>query len=204
MFRSPSRRRALAAIPLIAIVAACATGQRPTLTDAANIDDDATAHVLERLDRSPLGNFTATYEITPTSGTDSTEATVTQDGAELRVEVGDVVFTANGTTTTTCDTSGNSCDDYANDARISDLGITHRFWGSAFHQRVATDSGRRVGATTGTVDTIAGQPAACVAIQVPSTLDAVGTVNYCALDQGILARYLGADATIELTSFALT
>lgn len=204
MFRSPSRRRAIVALPLVAAVAACATGPRPTLTGAATVDDAATAQVLERLERSPLGDFTATYEITPTSGTDITQATVTQEGAELRVEVGDVVFTSNGTTATTCDASGNSCDDYANDARISNLGITHRFWGSAFRQRVATDSGRRIGTSTGTVDTIAGQPAACVAIQVPSTLDAVGTVNYCALDQGILARYLGADAAIELTSFALS
>jgi hypothetical protein len=191
------------ALPLCAIVTACATGPRPTLTDPEPIDDSAAASVIERLDRSPVGDFTAVYEITPSSTTEPTVATISQHGTELRTQIGDVVYTSDGANTTTCDVNGGACEGYANETRISNLGITHQFWGPSFRQRVATDSGRRIGTSEGAVDTIAGQPAACVAIKVPSSLDAVGTVSYCALDQGVLGRYIGADGTIELTSFAL-
>lgn len=191
------------ALALCAIVTACATGPRPTLSDPEPVDDGAAASVIERLDRVPVGDFTAVYEITPSSTTEPTLATISQHGNELRTQIGDVVYTSDGATTTTCDVAGGVCEDYADEARISNLGITHQFWGPSFRQRLATDSGRRIGTSEGAIDTIAGQSAACVAIKVPSSLDAVGTVNYCALDQGVLGRYVGADGTIELTSFAL-
>jgi len=203
MLPTPSRRRAMLALALCTLLTACATGQRPTLTDPEPVDDGAAASVLERLDRAPLGDFTAVYEITPSSGTTPTIATVSQRGDELRAEIGNIVYTTDGAATSTCDVTGGPCEDFANEARISNLGITHQFWRAAFRQRLATDAGRRIGTSTGTVDSIAGQSAACVAIKVPSALEAVGTVSYCALDQGLLGRYIGADGTIELTSFTL-
>lgn len=202
MTRSTSRRRATLAIASCAIVTACATGQRPTLSEPDPVGDGAAASVIERLDRAPIGDFTAVYEITPSSTTQPTVATISQTGSELRSQIGDVVYTSDGATTTTCDVAGEACDDFANEARISNLGITHQFWGPSFRQRLATDSDRRIGTSEGAIDTIAGQSAACVAIKIPSSLDAVGTVSYCALDEGVLGRYIGADGTIELTSYA--
>lgn len=202
MSRSPSRPRTIVACALLTVITtACATGQRPTLTDPEPVEDGAAATVIERLERPPLGDFTAVYAITPTSGTETTVATISVEGDETRAEIGDVVYASNGTSTTTCDSAGAACDDFANEARISNLGITHTFWQAAFRQRLTTDAGRRIGTSSGSVETIAGQPAACVSIKVPSSLDAVGTVSYCALDLGVLGRYIGADATIELTEF---
>ncbi len=180
------------------LLAGCAVGERPTLEQPTEFDDGAAEPVAELLDRAGTARFDATYRITPTSAVESTDARVTRTPDRARIEIGDVVFETEGGTTTTC-TDGN-CDEFANDARISDLGITHNFWGPAFRQRLLTDSSRRVGPTTGSFTQIAGRPATCVTIQVPSSLDAVGSVVYCALDDGVLARYQGADVSIELTS----
>lgn len=184
--------------------AACATGPRPTLIDAQPVVDDAAASVIDRLDRQPQADFVAAYAITPSWADQPTIATVARTDGEFRTQIGDVVYTTNGTATTTCDVAVGTCEEYANEARISDLGITHQFWGPAFRQRLTADSGRRIASSTGSVDSIAGQSAACVAVQIPSSIDAIGTVNYCALDLGVLGRYVGADATIELTSIQVT
>jgi hypothetical protein len=197
------------AIPLVAIAAlsalttGCALGERPTLQAAELVTDPASETVVERLDRPPVGDFDAVYTITPTAtGGSPTSATVTSRGGAVRAEIGSVVFTTDATgLTTTCALDGTACESIADDARISDLGVTHQFWSSAFRQRLATDAARRVGTSTGSTDTIAGQSAVCVAIKLPSSVDQVGTASYCALEQGVLARYVGADATIELTSF---
>jgi hypothetical protein len=190
---------------LSALTTGCALGERPTLQAAELITDPASETVVERLDRPPVGDFEAVYTITPTAtGGNPTTATVTSRGGEVRAEIGSVVFTTDVTgLTSTCSLDDTECEDIADDARISDLGVTHQFWGSAFRQRLATDAARRIGTSTGTTDTIAGQPAVCVAIKLPSSVEQVGTTSYCALEQGVLARYTGADVSIELTSFTI-
>ena len=194
------RRTTPALVALVALTG-CALGERPTLVAADVITDSATQTVAERLERAPVFGFTATYSITPSSSTDSTVATITSTAGGLTTQIGDVTYTTDAAgNTTTCQASGTDCTDGANEALISDLGITHRFWSSSARQRLVTDSARRIGTSTGTTDTIAGQFAACVAIKLPSSIESVGTVSYCALDQGLLARYIGADGTIELTS----
>ena len=124
---------------------ACATGPRPTLVDQPAVVDDAATPVIERLDRAPQADFVAAYAITPSWSDQPTVATVTRTADELRTQIGDIVYTTNGASTTTCDTTGGPCEDFANEARISDLGITHQFWSSAVRQRLTTDSGRRIG-----------------------------------------------------------
>ncbi|MCB0965513.1 MAG: hypothetical protein KDB37_01650 [Ilumatobacter sp.] len=202
-------RPAVTLSALVALVtlstAGCALGERPTLQAADVVTDPAVETVVQRLDRTPVADFTATYAVTPSSVTDSTIATVTSVDGTVTTQIGDIVYTTDPSgTSTTCGADGAECTEGADDARISDLGITHRFWSGSTRQRLVTDAARRIGTSTGTTDTIAGQSAVCVAIKLPSSIEAVGTVSYCALDQGLLGRYIGADGTIELTSFDAT
>ena len=193
---------------LIALVAAtvlltgCFTGERPTLTPRSPIDDPAADAVLSRLEGADAVDFIAHYDIIPTlSGATTTSATVAQLGARRRISIGDVVYSTDGNESRTCQNGVDECADFLDDARISDLGITHMFWGSAFGARLELDASRRIGPSSGASTTIAGQVAACVDVIVPSVAATAGTVVYCALDAGVLARYLGADVSIELTSF---
>lgn len=204
---APSRRggRSLAvAVAAAALLSGCITGERPTLIDRPEVDDPAVRAVLDRLATASSGDFTATYEITPTSTGTSTEATVVQAGGRRRITIGAVDYLTDGTVNRTCTNDERGCVDFLDDARISDLNITHRFWGDAFLARLELDASRRVGFSEAGNETIAGQPAACVDIPVPSSSELAGTVQYCALDAGPLARYIGADVTIELVGFEPT
>lgn len=210
MPRHPHLRRVVLVVVLAAGTSGCMTGPRPTLEAPRTVSDTASQTVLDRLGRDPGVDFTAQYTITPSSAAQPTQATVSRRNGVVRTEIGSVVYTTDSAgASTTCDTAGGSCENAANDARISDLGITHLFWRESTRQRLTNDAGRRIGSSTGTTATIAGQAAVCVAIKIPSSLSApsdvgsVGTVTYCALDQGLLGRYIGADATIELTSFSI-
>lgn len=194
----------LAALALVA--SACALGERPTLAEQAPVTDGAADAVLRQLGDATDASFVASYTIAPSSASDPTAATVTRtsDGVTT-VEIGSVVYTttADGRTTT-CADDGSQCEEFANDARVSDLAVTHLFWGPAFERRLQTDSGRRIGTSELSEVSIAGQPATCAAVQLPSSIDAVGAVTYCSLEVGLLARYQGADVTVELTSFQST
>lgn len=194
------------AVGLVAVGAltGCITGERPTLIERPVIDDPASQAVVDRLGTASTAEFTATYEITPTLTGEPTLATVLQAGERSRVTIGEVDFISDGTVTRTCENNERGCVDFLDDARVSDLNITHRFWGDAFRARLELDASRRVGFSAASDETIAGAPAVCVDIPVPSTSQLAGTVQYCALDAGPLARYIGADVTIELVEFSPT
>lgn len=183
--------------------AGCFTGERPTLLDRPEIDDPAAQAVLDRLGLASSLEFAATYEITPTSATAATVATVVQSGGNRRVAIGEVTYVVDGTVVRTCQNDDEGCVDALDDARVSNLNVTHRFWGDAFAARLELDASRRIGFSAAGNAVIAGFPAACVDIPVPSTRELSGTVQYCALDAGVLARYVGADVTIELIEFSL-
>jgi hypothetical protein len=100
----------------------------------------------------------------------------------------------------TCAVGGTDCVDSIDNARISNLSVTSTFWGPSVVSKLELDSARSVDASTGRTDTIANLPATCADVHVPS-IDGVGSVTYCAVDNGVLARYFGADVSIELTSF---
>jgi hypothetical protein len=188
-------------IASLGALAGCFTGERPTLLDRPELDDPATQAVLDRLDLASTAEFSATYEITPTISGQTTVATVTQSGDRREITIGDVSFVNDGTTAWTCLDGDRGCVDYLDDARVSDLNITHLFWGDAFATRLELDAARRIGFSSASDATIAGRPAACVDITVPTTSELSGTVRYCALDAGVLGRYVGADVEIELTEF---
>ncbi len=203
MRRTPLALAVLAFVASALVVTGCATGERPTLAPAPQAggdEDSAATTVLERLERATSLEFTATYDVIPSLTGDTTQATVVQSGGRRRVTIGDVVYTVDAAVQRTC--SGGECVDFLDDARISDLNITHRFWGEAFASRLRLDSSRRTGFSEGSTATIAGHPALCVAVKVPGVIAASASIEYCALDVGVLARYFGADVTIELTSFS--
>jgi hypothetical protein len=191
------RRVGALLIVLGSVATGCVTGQRPELEAAPVVDDPAAAVVLERLERAGSVPFTATYDVIPTTTGDTTVAIVRQLDGQRRVTIGDIDYLTDATTSSTCRRDTGECVEGLNDALISDLNITHRFWGDSIASRLTVDAARRVGFSEGHTETIAGRPAACADVPVLG-----GVVVYCALDAGVLARYFNADATIELTSFS--
>ena len=183
---------------LTTVLSACQTGPRPTLEAVVVfVDDPSTNSVLERLARAESADFVAVYTITPTlQDTQTVTATVAQRAGQRKVQIGNVIYRVENSLATTCENATSGCVEFTDDARVSNLNVTSNFWGAAFATRLTNDSSRRIGSTAGHAETIAGFPAVCV--------DIPPSASYCALDSGILARYIGADVTIELTSYTLT
>lgn len=195
----PRRGRATAVLGLaVLVITGCATGERPELVPVPVVDDEAASVVLERLDRADSVAFTATYDIIPSTTGETTEARVFQFDDMRTVTIGDIEYVTDGTTSQTCRVSTGECVDGLDDALISDLNITNRFWADAIAARLSIDAARRIGFSDGHTETIAGQAAVCAEVPVIG-----GDVLYCALDAGVLARYFNADVTIELTSFSI-
>lgn len=186
---------------MILVLTACQTGERPSLrsepTQGAAETDLAISAVLDRLSRAEVTTFTAVYSITPSSTGLPTSATVRQSGAQRRVTIGDIDYVIDSSASRTCDNATDTCVDIIDEAQISNLNITHRFWGSSFSDRLKLDASRNLTNAVAHNETIAGQSAVCADVTVVG-----GTVVYCALDAGILARYFGADVSIELTSYS--
>lgn len=184
------------------LLGGCALGPRPTLTDEQRLDDSAIEAVLDRLEVADEATFTATYSIAPTlDGSPPADVTVRHSPARSRI-----TFATGGAVTVeysntdgeqrTCADGLADCVAGIDDSRVSNLGITNSFWGPSTAQRLSTDAGRNIADATQSTQTIAGQPATCSTVPV-----AGGSVAYCALDSGPLARYTGADVTIELVSY---
>jgi hypothetical protein len=201
MSRFARKRVAVGATVVGLLLTACATGPRPTLVDEPVVTDQVAQAVLDRLERAAGVTFTADYEITPSLTGQPTHATVMQSGAQQRITIGEVDYFTDGTVSRTCAVGGTDCVDAIDDARISNLNVTSKFWGSSSASKLQLDAARSVDASTGRTDTIASRPATCADVHVPS-IDGVGSVTYCAVDDGVLARYFGADVSIELTAFA--
>lgn len=180
-----------------ALLVACVTGERPTLQAVPLVDDEAAAVVLERLARAGAVDFTATYDIFPSTTGQPTRAIVRQQSGRWRVTIGEIDYVGDGQVSTTCDRTTGECEDFRNEARVSNLNVTSRFWSDAFATRLTIDATRRVGFSRGRTETIADRSAVCADVPVLG-----GEVVYCALDAGVLARYFGADVSIELTSFS--
>lgn len=187
-------------VAVAALIAGCATGPRPSFdTEQPTLGptgDPAVDAVLDRLEAVEGQPFTADYEIlTRLGGLESTATVVQTADGRRSVTVNDVRFLDGAGTTATCALgSGTPCENVINDARVSDVQLTHDFYAPSMARRLRVDAGRSIGDTTGYEITQAGQPALCVDVPVTG-----GTKVYCALESGVLARYDGADLFIELT-----
>lgn len=188
----------------VAVLAACA-GERPVLTNQAEpaqtipIDPD-TEEIIALLESSPE-EFTAHYTITP-SNTDiePTDALVVVSTNRQHISIRDTEFYSTPDSDATCNADG-ECVDGLNDAYVSDLGLTHSFWSTSAVQRLRVDAARKIGPINKYQTEIAGFPAQCVDIPQGGPAES-GSVTFCALDGGVLGRYVGFDSTIELDDFA--
>lgn len=199
-----SARSVLIAAVAALTLAACATGPRPSFDadDPAeqSTGDPAIDAVLERLDRVALEQFTADYTIlTRLGGKDSTATVVQADNSRRSITINDVRFLDGVGTATTCNLATAECEAVINDARVSDVQITHDFYGSSFARRLRVDAGRSLSPAVGYAETIGGASATCADVAVSG-----GTKVYCALDTGPLARYDGNDVVIELVGTSPT
>jgi len=186
------------------VVGACA-GRRATLTTPAgpvtggdagvSVGDAAVDAVLGDLERAMTSNFTATYTITRKLGATRADAVVSRGPLATSVTIGDVRFVRSDVDHT-CLLSAKTCEDTINDARISDLGVASTFWRDAPARSLRVTYSRRAAAPTAADETIAGQPAHCVAVPVGT-----GTERYCSVPAGALARWDTAYVTVELTGW---
>jgi hypothetical protein len=198
----PIRRAVLTAVAAAVGLAACATGLRPSFeSDQPSLSptgDTAVDAVLERLDAVGIAQFTADYKVlTRLGGLNSTATVVQADNSRRSVTVNDIRF-LNGTgNAATCNLTTSECEAVINDARVSDVQLSHDFYGASMARRLRVDAGRRIGDTSGYEITQGGRSALCVDVPVSG-----GTKVYCALENGVLARYDGADLFIELTGIS--
>jgi hypothetical protein len=195
-------------VPVLAglVLAGCFTGERPSFEDDDSVPAEATGNpeidtVLGLLDSVGTAQFTAGYDIeTKFNSVSSTGLVVQAAGQRRSITIDNaersVRFIVDGNERT-CDLSTAECEATLNDARISDTQLPHTFYGPAFAQRLRADAVRRIGDPAAYAKSIAGQSAQCVDVAV-----AGGTKTYCALESGALAEFIGADVTIELTSYS--
>jgi hypothetical protein len=199
-----SARTLFAALLAALALTACATGPRPSFdadepTQGAT-GDPAIDAVLERLDRVGLEQFTAEYTIlTRLGGLESTATVVQGSDSRRSITINAVRFLDGTGTASTCNLTTAECEAVINDARVSDVQITHDFYGSSFARRLRVDAGRSLAPARGYTATIGGQTATCADVSVSG-----GTKVYCALDTGPLARYDGNDVVIELVTASPT
>jgi hypothetical protein len=207
--RFPARRPATAgtlAITLALLLGGCFTGERPTMSEpppggavGSTTGDGNVDAVLSRLEQVGQSTFTADYDIERKLGQATTKATVAQQGTERRsVTVGDVRFLqAVDQPNRTCNLAAQTCEDSIVEARTSDVGVTSTFFAATPARRLRVAATRKSGPTTASTRTISGQRATCV--QVPF---AGGSETYCALDDGTVALWDGADLHVEMTNFS--
>lgn len=188
------------------LLSSCLTGERPTLASEESIDapvgEAEIDALLARFAALAGAEFTATYEITNNFGPVTRRATVVHaaDGRRA-ITVGDVRYLIDSAGSLTCRPTGEgtdaiACTEGADDAAISDLQVTHQFYGRSAAARLRTDASRRTGPVEGYEATIAGSEAGCVSVVVSG-----GSKVYCVLDAGAVAAYQGPDVLIELLEF---
>src|SRR5918993_908581 len=146
--RVARNRIALGAAAVTLVLSACATGPRPSLVQEPVVTDTVAQAVLDRLERGATATFTADYDIIPSQTGQVTHATVMQLGAQQRVTIGDVDYFTDGTVSRTCAVGGTDCVDSIDEARISNLSVTSKFWGPSVASKLELDSARSVDVAT--------------------------------------------------------
>ena len=193
-----------AAIVALAVgIGACVPADsRPTLgTEAANtLSTEPTGiadvdRVLARLDAVGGETFTADYTITRKLGPVERAATVVSQPPRTTVRVGDVALYDDDSPDQTCDLRAGTCEDGLLDQRISDLGVSARFYGPAPAQQLRVAVARESSAPSVDTTEVAGIGADCLHVPVGG-----GVETYCVTVNGLIALLDTAAVHIELTS----
>jgi hypothetical protein len=183
------------------LLTSCVTGERPSFVDDQDasgtpVGDAAIDAVLGPLESSATPPFTAEYTITNNSSGGTSNATVAVDVDRRSITISNTRFLIEGSRTGTCNVESGRCSNSIDDARVSDIQVTHQFYGEATARRLRSEARQRIAATAGSAATIAGLAATCVSVPLSD-----GSPVYCVLGNGLLARMDNADVDIELTSF---
>ncbi len=157
--------------------------------------DPAIDAVLQLLDNVGSSQFTVSYQATLLFGGVVSAAQVTQLGARRSVTIGTVRFVNNGSSSRTCVLETGVCDDGIQAAAVSNTGLTPEFAFGDMAKRLRRDAAARIGPSVGSVEDIAGATATCVEVSVSG-----GSKQYCALADGAVARFRGADIELDLIS----
>ena len=200
----PVLRAAAAVVLAAAALTGCALGQRPSLGEAPTAAGDMTGdplidEVLRRLDQVGTAQFGAEYTaVQAMGGATSTVRIAQQSPTQRSVTVGDIRFLTNGADTRTCDLAVGTCEAGIQAQRISNTGIqTPDVAFGDLAKRLRLDATARIGPPATTELDIAGERALCVDVPLSR-----GTVRYCAMANGVIARYSGGDFSLDLVSYA--
>ena len=194
-------------VGLVSVVASgCALGQRPTIEETPTAvgtmtGDAAIDAVLSRMDQVQSAMFTADYTAVIAFGSTASSISVTQDGRDpsnmkRSVTIGDVRYISQGGTSSTCSVITAECSNGIDAAKVSDTGVTPDFAVGDMAKRLRRDAVVRVGAATASTREVPGGTATCVDVPVTG-----GVKQYCVFDDGVLARFVGADVTVDVTGY---
>lgn len=186
----------------VVVLTACAVGDRPFFEDTptgvgTETGDESIDTVLRLLDGVKDSQFTASYQATLLFGGVVSAAQVTQMGQRRSVTIGQVRYLSEAGSSRTCVLDTAVCDDAIQAAAVSNTGLTPEFAFGDMAKRLRRDAAARVAPSTWSVEDIAGATATCVAVPVTG-----GTKQYCALADGTLARFRGADVELDLITYS--
>jgi hypothetical protein len=180
----------------------CMVGERPSFEQAptaagALTGDPSIDSVLSLLDSVDSAVFSASYQaLVVFNGVASSVTAAQASSTQRSMTIGDVRYVTDQNGTRTCSVAAGSCTPVLNAAAVSDTGVTPEFVFGDVARRLRRDANARIGPSVASTREVAGEQATCVDVPLSG-----GTKQYCALPNGVLARFVGADVTVDMTSY---
>ncbi len=199
-------RRGLTLLALAALLlGACATGQRPHFADDPQFPleeltgDPAIDAVLGKLDGATTGPATAQYSVLTKYGNATHTAMVVLSPGKRSVTIDNTHYVQTESVAATCTIEPVACVNGFDATRISDTGVTYDFYAAAAAKKLRRSAAAKIGPAIASTQSIAQQNATCVDVPVSG-----GTLVYCALDSGLLAKQDDGAVLVTVTLFAAT
>jgi len=200
----PVRRMAFVVATAFASIGTtgCMVGERPSFEQAptaagALTGDPSIDSVLSLLDSVESAVFSASYQaLVVFNGVASSVTAAQASSTQRSMTIGDVRYVTDQNGTRTCSVAAGSCTPVLNAAAVSDTGVTPEFVFGDVARRLRRDANARIGPSVASTREVAGEQATCVDVPLSG-----GTKQYCALSNGVLARFVGADVTVDMTSY---